>query len=196
MGKAQETRMVILQKAFELIYANGYKTTSIDQIIATTQVTKGAFFYHFKTKDQMGVAIIKDLLMPRLAENILKPLQTDRNPLEAIYQLIESLLTKNDFLKIEFGCPVANFTHEMSPWNTDFNKVLKDLISQWTKAMTETIENGKGKGFVRNDVDAGQVTLFVLSGYWGIRNFGKLKNTKAVYKDYLIALKSYLNTLQ
>ncbi len=48
MKKAEVTRLNILQKAFELIYVNGYQTTSIDQIIATTQVTKGAFFYHFK----------------------------------------------------------------------------------------------------------------------------------------------------
>ncbi|WP_158993828.1 TetR/AcrR family transcriptional regulator [Mucilaginibacter sp. L196] len=196
MGKAQETRLDILQKAFELIYANGYKTTSIDQIIATTQVTKGAFFYNFKTKDEMGIAIIKELMMPRLTQNLVKPLQTEVSPLEAIYRQMDNLLTKNEFLKLEFGCPIANFTHEMSQWNADFNKVLKELTGQWTKAMAEIIENGKEKGFVRKDVDAKQATVFILSGYWGIRNLGKLEHTKSVYKLYLKELKSYLNTLQ
>ena len=62
MKKAEITRLNILQKAFDIIYANGYQTTSIDDIIATTKVTKGAFYYHFKSKDEMGLAIINEIL--------------------------------------------------------------------------------------------------------------------------------------
>jgi TetR/AcrR family transcriptional regulator, transcriptional repressor for nem operon len=64
MSKATATRLNLLQKAFELIYTKGYQTTSIDDILATTQVTKGAFYYHFKTKDDMGLAIIHEILKP------------------------------------------------------------------------------------------------------------------------------------
>jgi len=60
MSKAQDTRMTILRKAFELIYRQGYQATSIDEIIATTAVTKGALFYHFKNKEEMGLAIINE----------------------------------------------------------------------------------------------------------------------------------------
>ena len=65
MKKAEATRLMILQKAFELIYVKGYQTTSIDDIIATTKVTKGAFYYHFKTKDEMGLAIINEIQIGR-----------------------------------------------------------------------------------------------------------------------------------
>src|SRR5690606_27776609 len=85
MKKAEATRLTILQKAFELIYVKGYQTTSIDDIIATTQVTKGAFYYHFKTKDEMGVAIINEILKPTLSNSFIKPLQKDQNPLDGIY---------------------------------------------------------------------------------------------------------------
>jgi hypothetical protein len=50
MKKSAATRLMILQKAFELIYAKGYQTTSIDDIIATTKVTKGAFITISKLK--------------------------------------------------------------------------------------------------------------------------------------------------
>lgn len=43
MNKAESTRLTILEKAFKLIYEKGYQTTSIDDILATTKVTKGAF---------------------------------------------------------------------------------------------------------------------------------------------------------
>ncbi len=195
MKKAAATRLNILQKAFELIYARGYQATSIDEIIATTQVTKGAFFYHFKNKDEMGIAIIEEILKPTLNNSFIMPLERDENPLSAIYNLMRYLLTKDKFLKPEYGCPAANFTHEMAPWNTSFGQVLNELTEQWMQVMTKALERGKKQGFVSNGVNAKQVTLFVISGYWGIRNLGKLGN-KSYYTSYLKELKNYLNTLQ
>ncbi|MGE9314192.1 TetR/AcrR family transcriptional regulator [Niabella sp. CJ426] len=195
MKKAAATRLNILQKAFELIYARGYQATSIDEIIATTQVTKGAFFYHFKNKDEMGIAIIEEILKPTLNNSFISPLERDENPIPAIYNLMRHLLTRDKFLKPEYGCPAANFTHEMTPWNTSFSLVLNELTEQWMQVMTKALERGKKLGFISKDVNSKQVTLFVVSGYWGIRNLGKLGN-KSYYTSYLKELKNYLNTLQ
>lgn len=195
MKKAAATRLHLLQQAFELIYRKGYQATSIDDILATTKVTKGAFYYHFKNKDEMGLAIINELLKPILAASFIEPLQLAENPLDAIYNLMHGLLLENDFLKVEFGCPAANLTQEMTPWNTDFSTVLNELTQQWSELMTSVLEKGKQTGVVRKDVEAAQVTLFVMSGYWGVRNFGKLANSKTVYLPYLNELKSYLHSL-
>lgn len=196
MKKAAATRINILEKAFELIYVKGYKTTSIDDIIATTEVTKGAFYYHFKNKDEMGIAIINELMKPTLQKSFMDPLKTDAPPLEAIYNLIHHLLIEEKFLKVEYGCPVANFASEMSPWNADFNAALNEITTAWTKLMVASIEKGKKTGTVRKDVNAKQVTMFVMSGYWGVRNFGKLENSRAPYNLYLKQLKDYLETLK
>jgi TetR/AcrR family transcriptional repressor of nem operon len=196
MNKAAATRLNILQKAFELIYVKGYQTTSIDDILATTQVTKGAFYYHFRNKDEMGLAIINELMQPELTRSFIEPLQNTPDPLDAIYNLMDDLLMKNKFLKVEYGCPAANFTQEMTPWNADFSKVLNDLAHQWTKLMAVAIEKGKATGAVRKDVNAKQATLFIMSGYWGIRNFGKLENSRKPYVQYLKELKNYLATLK
>jgi TetR/AcrR family transcriptional regulator, transcriptional repressor for nem operon len=195
MKKSETTRLTILQKAFELIYEKGYQTTSVDDILATTQVTKGAFYYHFKNKDEMGIAIINELMFPSLT-NSFAILKSELHPVDAIYKMTYHLLIENDFLKVQHGCPVANFTQEMTPWNKDFSSVLNEIAQLWIKTMTEIIENGKEKGLIKNDVNADQVTLFVMSGYWGIRNFGKLENSKRVYLAYLKELKNYLETLK
>jgi AcrR family transcriptional regulator len=196
MKKAEATRLSMLKMAFELIYVKGYRTTSIDDIIATTHVTKGAFYYHFKNKDEMGIAIINELLKPALSESFLEPLQQEGNPLDAIYDLMNDLLMNNEFLKVEYGCPASNLTQEMGSWNADFNNALNELTQQWTHAMTESIEKGKETGFVRQEVNAKQVTMFIMSGYWGIRNFGKLENSKDAYVPFLNELKNYLDTLR
>ncbi|WP_207512892.1 TetR/AcrR family transcriptional regulator [Longitalea luteola] len=196
MKKAEATRLGILQKAFELIYVKGYQTTSIDDILATTQVTKGAFYYHFRNKDEMGIAIINELLKPSFATAFIKPLQSEGDPVKIIYDMMYAILMKNQFLKVEYGCPAANFTQEMAPWHSDFTRVLNELSEEWKSAIVHCIRNGKKAGSIRADVKAEQVAVFIMSGYWGIRNMGKLNNSSAVYLVYLKQLKDYLNSLQ
>jgi AcrR family transcriptional regulator len=196
MKKSEATRQNILQKAFELIYSHGYQTTSVDEIIATTQVTKGAFYYHFKTKDEMGLAIIKELMIPNFQNTFIEPFQNEGNPLDIIYNLLHFLLMESEDLKVEYGCPASNFTQEMAPWNIDFTKALSQLSLQWENAMIDAIENGKMNGEIKDNVNAKEVAVFVLSGYWGVRNLGKLENSKSVYLIYLKGLKSYFNSLK
>ncbi|HEX2532608.1 MAG TPA: TetR/AcrR family transcriptional regulator [Chitinophagaceae bacterium] len=196
MTKAAATRHHILQKAFELIYTKGYNATSIDDILATTEVTKGAFYYHFRNKDEMGLAIINEVLKPALSDSFLQPLQKSEDPLEVMYDMMYHLLMKNRFMKVAYGCPASNLTQEMAPWNRQFSKALDGITHQWEGIMTDLIEKGKRDGFVRAGVNAKEVVLFVMSGYWGIRNFGKLSGTREVYKPYLSALKNYLHSLR
>ena len=196
MKKAQLTRQTILQKAFELIYTNGYQKTSIDDILNAANVTKGAFYYHFHSKDEMGLAIINDNLKPSLINSFIVPLSKEDDPLSLIYKLMYSLLMKNDFMKVEYGCPASNLVQEMTPWHSDFSKAIEELTVEWNRIMISTLEDGKKKGYVRKDVNAKQVTLFVMSGYWGVRNFGKLENSKGIYIVYLKELKNYLSLLR
>ncbi|MGH1517336.1 TetR/AcrR family transcriptional regulator [Chryseobacterium sp. JK1] len=196
MKKSEATRLNILQKAFELIYIKGFQTTSIDEIIATTQVTKGAFYYHFKTKDEMGLAIINELMKPNFRRTFIDSLQENDNPLESIYQIIYHLLIENDFLKVEYGCPTSNFIQQMAPWNEAFTQALFELSREWEDAFTESIKKGKEAGIIKKEVNPVEVSVFVISGYWGVRNLGKLENSKGVYLVYLKGLKSYFNTLQ
>lgn len=196
MSKAANTRLTILHKAFELIYTKGYQTTSIDEIIATTQVTKGAFYYHFKTKDEMGVAIIEEILKPTMQEHFIKPTEASQNPIEDFYNMISYLLLEDPFLQVKYGCPVGNLTQEMTPWNTKFSEALAELVDLWKETIINSIEKGKESGLIRKDVVGEQVAFFILSGYWGIRNFGKLQNDNSSYLVYLKELNVYLNGLK
>src|SRR3954462_2632675 len=112
MSKPAYTRLTILHKAFELIYTKGYQTPSIDDIIATTQVTKGAFFYHFKNKDEMGLALINEVMMPSMEGAMVQPLAESTHPVRDIYNMVKLLLLDTPFLQVKYGCPAGNLTQE------------------------------------------------------------------------------------
>ncbi len=195
MGKAAVTRQTILQKAFELIYINGYQSTSIDHIIATTQVTKGAFFYHFKNKEEMGLAVVNEIMEQTMGKMLLEPLLVAENPMDAIYQMMEYLLVQEPSLQIKYGCPTNNLIQEMAPLNEKFSEALAKIMNQMLLAIENAIERAKTFGLVNSAVNSREVAIFITAGYGGIRNLGKLYETSDYYQAYLKALRTYLQSL-
>ena len=56
----EATRQRLLQATTRLVLHRGFTATGIDQICAEAGVTKGAFFHHFKSKEDLGQAILAD----------------------------------------------------------------------------------------------------------------------------------------
>lgn len=196
MSKADSTRKTLLNKAFELIYKNGYQATSIDDILATTKVTKGAFFYHFKNKDEMGFAIINEIMYEAMYPALIIPLLDSKDPLKEIYEMMKELLMANPFMQVKYGCPANNLIQEMAPLNLQFSKSLSVLVDQWEKALQAALANGKKAGLVRKDINTKQAANFIMSGYGGVRILGRLHSDKGTYKVYLKELKRYLGGMK
>jgi TetR/AcrR family transcriptional regulator, transcriptional repressor for nem operon len=196
MKKSAITRQMLLQNAFQLIYVKGYQSTSIDDIIATTHVTKGAFFHHFANKEEMGLALIHEFMQGTIQDMMLSPLLESENPLDAIHNLMRLLLLETPLMQAQYGCPTHNLIQEMAPINPTFKQALFDITEQTQKVFLDILEKAKSQGIIRQDVDCEQVTLFILVGYAGIRNIGKLYDDDKHYHSYLALLKDYLNGLK
>ena len=195
MDKAKNTRLHILNKSFELIYVNGYQATSIDKIIETTQVTKGAFYYHFKDKETMGLAMIDDVLLPRLNRILINPLNKEGKPLDRIYNSIKANLIVDKDFDPRFGCPMNNLIQEMSPLNTNFKLKLRKVIGHWRAALIKVLDEAKKSGHLNPKTEVTDIANFIIVGYEGLRATGKLEDNMSLYKSYLKQLKFYLDNL-
>jgi len=51
-----DAKSKLLDAALSLIRTKGYSATSVDELCTAAGVTKGAFFHHFKSKVELGVA--------------------------------------------------------------------------------------------------------------------------------------------
>ncbi|WP_460515686.1 TetR/AcrR family transcriptional regulator [Cyclobacterium sediminis] len=57
--KARKNQNNNFRKAFELFYEEGFKSSSIDRIVKASNLTKGAFYHHFKSKKELGLKVIE-----------------------------------------------------------------------------------------------------------------------------------------
>ena len=195
MTKSSQTRAEILKRAFDLIYVKGYQATSIDEIIATTKVTKGAFYYHFSNKDEMGLAVINEVIFPEMHQAFVLPLKGAEKPVKEIHKMIRHLLYDIPFFKAQYGCPLSNLVQEMAPLHPDFNIALNRVLDRCLDALKDCLKNGRKERRIRPGTDDQQVAYFIMSGYWGVRNLGKVDNSEECFAQYLGELKRYLKSL-
>jgi TetR/AcrR family transcriptional repressor of nem operon len=189
MSKARETRMMILQNASGLIYRLGYQATSIDEIIATTAVTKGALFYHFKNKEEMGLAIINELMYPGFIPFISASLHRTGDIRKDLYGMMKDLLLKMPSVTVNYGCPVFNLIEEMAPLNKPFLKALSRIIKDWQQAIEEAIKKAQVDGQLNAHHDRKAIAMYISANYGGIRNLGKVFGAEA----YTLSLKAFKN---
>ena len=84
--EAQKTRETILRTAENLFYEHGVGRTSLQEIAAAANVTRGAVYWHFKDKDDLLWAIADDVFMPH--EDLLDRLvaMESDDPLSLLHQ--------------------------------------------------------------------------------------------------------------
>jgi len=62
LPRSAETRMRIMEAAVTRFSADGYDAASVDEICAEAGVSKGAFYYHFESKQALFLGLLQDWL--------------------------------------------------------------------------------------------------------------------------------------
>lgn len=109
---ATATREQIVEAADRLFYHRGYEHTSFADIAGTVGLSRGNFYYHFKTKD----AILDAVIEARLADTrrMLDQWEAEASsPDGRIMRYVEIVLTNRADIQ-EFGCPVGTLTTELA----------------------------------------------------------------------------------
>ena len=106
------TREQIVEAADQLFYRRGYEHTSFSDIAEVVQISRGNFYYHFKSKDE----ILKAVIELRLA-NTRKMLDQwefeGKEPSDRIQSFI-NILIANQAKIMNFGCPVGTLSSELA----------------------------------------------------------------------------------
>ena len=161
MNKSREK---ILVSAKELFHENGFQQTSVDEILRRSGVTKSNFYYHFKSKEELGLIILDRFIQLYESDVLMKTLgNKELTPSERLIEFYRSVRTFHRDLEKPRGCPFGNMAIEMSGSNESFREKLSVFFNAWEKIIEECISEGMRSGDFRGDLPPGVIAQLILS---------------------------------
>ena len=122
----KKTRDRIIEKADQLFYEQGFEHTSFSQISEALGISRGNFYYHFKTKDEILDAVISYRIANTNSMLDDWALQGE-TPYDRICSFINILFANRMKIK-RFGCPVGTLSSELIKLNHPGKKDAKELF--------------------------------------------------------------------
>ena len=119
--KGADTRARILDAAHALILERGYAGLSIDQLIGSLGLTKGAFFHHFKNKQALARALIRrhaDDSVAMLEKHLARAEKLSSDPLQRLLIFVGLYEELFENLSAPFpGCLFASYVYELEQFD-------------------------------------------------------------------------------
>lgn len=187
------TREQILDAATRLIHLRGYHCTSLDDVLRESGVGKGNFYYYFRSKEDLGYAII-DRLMRGTGERTLQPVfaDTSADPIGQIQAFLDTVLENQRQRKCLGGCPIGNLASELSDVHEGFRRRLAGIFTEWGSRLTEALSRGRTGGRVRQECEPVAVAQFLVAALEGAILLTKVSKDITVMERCVEELKQYL----
>lgn len=194
--KSEFTKELILNESFKLFYKDGFKATSVDKIMVKTQLTKGAFYHHYKNKKELGLAVIKLKIQQRVYDAMISPLYNSGNVIEILKSTFIDRIKSFPIQEKQSGCPMNNFINELGDTEKVYQIALKNIIEEWKSALIQLIERGKKDNSINQSISNKSTAIYLISSFEGIRGIRKLYDNDEILDQYMLGLSSYINHIK
>lgn len=106
------TRGHIVEAADRLFYRQGYEHTSFSDIAELVQISRGNFYHHFKSKDEILAAVI-ELRLANTRAMLQRWEAASEAPADRVRSFIDILVVNRGDIQ-RYGCPVGTLTGELA----------------------------------------------------------------------------------
>ncbi len=183
-------------KGNELFYAKGYNNTSLDDILKELSLSKGAFYYHFDSKEDFFIQIIQNLLVRKVYSMLIEPIEGHDNPLELITNCFEDALETAVDNEMDYGFLLSNYINEFNGRNPKIMGHLNEILRVWEVTLVSAIQKGKFNGYIDRHVDSEGVAIYLMSSYIGIRTLMVETTPSARKYRFMAQLRQYFKSLE
>lgn len=162
-----DTKQRILDQAAQIIHRKGFNNTGIQEILDSAEVPKGSFYFYFKSKEALGLALI-DYHAERftaLSAAVLK--SSEGSPLERLERFFDAVRERYEQEEWKSGCPIGNLTQEMAALNPAFQAKLKAVFAKMERAMRDCLEQARACGQITPSLDLDETAAFIVNSWEG-----------------------------
>lgn len=193
------TRDKIMDVAQQMVLTQGLSGTSVEKVIEGAGVTRGTFFYHFKTKHALAEALIEryaDEDRHHFEHAMAKAEQLARDPLQQLLLFVGLFIEMTDQLEEPFpGCLYASYCYQSGAISADVLARMAGMMRFWRHRLGAKIDQVRALYPPRIPVESGEVADHLLATLEGAFVLSKLLGDPKVASQQLIQCRNYLELL-
>ena len=144
MQKGDETKERIKEAALNLFHNRGYGNTSISDIIETTGVKKGNLYFHYSSKENLAIEVLKDSLS--VYEAHISSRMTGETSAEKIESMINAITEFHISGNYTSGCIFGNMALETGGSGSEISEFVKQVFTKWENNFERLITRGVRDG--------------------------------------------------
>ena len=163
-----DTRDQLIHAALVLFDTNDYPRTSVEDIVAKAKVTKGAFYHHFGSKEEV-LEIIHNVYVESQIELCTRIISEDMNPREKLRELARATITNLN----QYRAHVSVYMQDRRFLTDQRKKNVLEKRSEIDKLFNSIIEDGVRSGYFRTDVSPKLITFGIIGMYAWVINWWK-----------------------
>src|SRR5580700_9699006 len=191
---SERTRERLLQAAFREVHRSGFQSASIDAILAATDVTKGALYYHFESKEALGYAVVEEKIAKLVHDRWLRPMRGEGEAIDILIGVVRRIPDSPQ--DVRAGCPLLLLSQEMSPLDEQFRKRLQRIFLDWQEGVATLLQRGKSQGTVRSDLNPAEAASFLIATVEGYGTLAKNAQDPKVWKAGIRNIVGWLRSLR
>lgn len=189
------TRDGLMEAAFDLVRAKGLAATSVDEICAAAGVSKGAFFHHFKSKEQLAAAAADHWSETTGRMFEAAPYHDADDPLDRVLGYIELRAQLIDGAPQAFTCFVGTMVQEAYATSPTVQAACWNSISGHAEKLVEDIEAAIATHGIDADWSARSLALHTQAVLQGAFILAKASGEPEAARDTVRHLKRYVELL-
>jgi TetR/AcrR family transcriptional repressor of nem operon len=159
------TRRRIIEAAVKLVRQQGYSATSVDGICAEAGVTKGAFFYHFRSKSEIGEAAIDAWCQNRVELYTVDLGDPEDDPLARLDRWLDGLAASLRKPDESSACLLGMMAQELGGSDERVREICRGKLQGWTALATGLLAAVKQSRPASLDFDPEQLA-WMLNSIW------------------------------
>lgn len=192
----EKTKTRILDAAHKLVMGHSLAGTSIDMVLEKAEVTKGAFFYHFKTKADLAQTLVQRYAerdAAHLEAQLARAEKLSRDPLQQILIFIGLFQEEAEELtEPGGGCLIASYTYQFEELDVEIRDISAKSILFWRQRLGAKFEAAMAQYPPRFPVSANELADSMVSTFEGafvivrvLQDPKQLSQQLAHYRNYV-----------
>ena len=165
----------VLDVASAAFQARGYHATSTHDIMRDAGVTGGALHHHFPTKKSLALAVIRERVVPAVAETWIAPVREARTATEGILGVLDQIASSLDQRGRVLGCPLNNLAIELSLADQDFQTAVAEVFASWQNTIADKARADRPSTPAPMTPD--ELATFVVASYSGAMAMAKAEQS-------------------